>query len=85
MLELSERFRAGVLVCAVACAGSGVGIAQGGGVGCDGPVTAVTGQSGPCTELAVQIEGLLADPAVARAHWGIAVVGLDGTPIYSLK
>jgi D-alanyl-D-alanine carboxypeptidase/D-alanyl-D-alanine-endopeptidase (penicillin-binding protein 4) len=33
-------------------------------------------------ELARQIDGMLADPAVARAHWGIAVVGMDGAPIY---
>ena len=29
-----------------------------------------------------QIAALLADPAVARAHWGIAVTALDGTPLY---
>jgi D-alanyl-D-alanine carboxypeptidase/D-alanyl-D-alanine-endopeptidase (penicillin-binding protein 4) len=27
---------------------------------------------------------LLADPTVSRAHWGIAVTALDGTPIYGL-
>jgi serine-type D-Ala-D-Ala carboxypeptidase/endopeptidase (penicillin-binding protein 4) len=40
------------------------------------------GRSGPCSELARQIAGLLDGPAVARAHWGIAVEGMDGTPIY---
>jgi D-alanyl-D-alanine carboxypeptidase/D-alanyl-D-alanine-endopeptidase (penicillin-binding protein 4) len=37
---------------------------------------------GAGTPLGEQIEGLLADPAVVRAHWGIAVTALDGTPIY---
>ena len=27
----------------------------------------------------------VADPAVARSHWGIAVTELDGTPIYGLN
>lgn len=34
--------------------------------------------------LGAQIVVLLADPAVSRAHWGIAVTALDGTPIYGL-
>jgi D-alanyl-D-alanine carboxypeptidase/D-alanyl-D-alanine-endopeptidase (penicillin-binding protein 4) len=34
--------------------------------------------------LATQITTLLADPAVSRAHWGIAVTTLNGTPIYGL-
>ncbi len=28
------------------------------------------------------MEALLADPSVARAHWGIAVTTLEGTPLY---
>src|SRR6202011_161241 len=72
-----------VVVLAGAGAGSANGVAQmrapvqpGG----DAPVAAKAG-----TELERQIEGLLADPAVARAHWGVDVVGLDGTPIYALN
>lgn len=34
--------------------------------------------------LAERIQTLLADPAVASAHWGIAVTALDGTPVYGL-
>jgi D-alanyl-D-alanine carboxypeptidase/D-alanyl-D-alanine-endopeptidase (penicillin-binding protein 4) len=49
--------------------------------GCDGPVESA-GRSGPCTELARQIAGLLDGPAVARTHWGIAVEGMDGAPIF---
>src|ERR1700737_446687 len=35
--------------------------------------------------LKVQIAELLADPAVAQAHWGIAVTQMDGAPIYSMN
>jgi D-alanyl-D-alanine carboxypeptidase/D-alanyl-D-alanine-endopeptidase (penicillin-binding protein 4) len=35
--------------------------------------------------LGPQIATLLTDPAVAQAHWGIAVTAMDGTPIYSLN
>jgi D-alanyl-D-alanine carboxypeptidase/D-alanyl-D-alanine-endopeptidase (penicillin-binding protein 4) len=38
-----------------------------------------------CTPLAQTIAGLLQEPAVARDHWGIAVEGMDGAPIYSLN
>jgi D-alanyl-D-alanine carboxypeptidase/D-alanyl-D-alanine-endopeptidase (penicillin-binding protein 4) len=34
------------------------------------------------TPLGQQIDALLADPSVSRAHWGIAVTTLDGTPLY---
>jgi D-alanyl-D-alanine carboxypeptidase/D-alanyl-D-alanine-endopeptidase (penicillin-binding protein 4) len=53
--------------------------------GCDGAVVLKAGRSGPCTELAKTIDGLLAEPAVARDHWGIAVTAMDGSPIYSLN
>jgi serine-type D-Ala-D-Ala carboxypeptidase/endopeptidase (penicillin-binding protein 4) len=32
-----------------------------------------------------EIGALLADPAVSRDHWGIAVTAMDGAPIYSLN
>jgi D-alanyl-D-alanine carboxypeptidase/D-alanyl-D-alanine-endopeptidase (penicillin-binding protein 4) len=35
--------------------------------------------------LDVTIRQILADPAVARAHWGISVVTLDGKPVYALN
>ena len=35
--------------------------------------------------LGPQIATLLAPPAVAQAHWGIAVTAMDGTPIYSMN
>jgi D-alanyl-D-alanine carboxypeptidase/D-alanyl-D-alanine-endopeptidase (penicillin-binding protein 4) len=35
--------------------------------------------------LAQQIAVLLADPAVARTHWGVVVTTLDGRPIYALN
>jgi D-alanyl-D-alanine carboxypeptidase/D-alanyl-D-alanine-endopeptidase (penicillin-binding protein 4) len=35
--------------------------------------------------LAQQIAALVAQPAIARAHWGILVTTLDGRPIYALN
>ena len=58
-----------------ACAGAQVG----------GPVVATSGRVVADSELGRTIEGLVAGPGVARAHWGIDVVGLDGTPIYSMN
>jgi D-alanyl-D-alanine carboxypeptidase/D-alanyl-D-alanine-endopeptidase (penicillin-binding protein 4) len=37
------------------------------------------------TALGKTIDSILADPAVARAHWGISVVTPDGRSIYSLN
>jgi D-alanyl-D-alanine carboxypeptidase/D-alanyl-D-alanine-endopeptidase (penicillin-binding protein 4) len=31
------------------------------------------------------VNRILADPAIGQAHWGISVVGLNGTPIYKLN
>jgi D-alanyl-D-alanine carboxypeptidase/D-alanyl-D-alanine-endopeptidase (penicillin-binding protein 4) len=41
--------------------------------------------SGLAQDLATQIGAMVAEPAVARAHWGVMVTGLDGTPIYALN
>jgi D-alanyl-D-alanine carboxypeptidase/D-alanyl-D-alanine-endopeptidase (penicillin-binding protein 4) len=38
--------------------------------------------TGSGTPLGQQIDTLLADPSVSRAHWGIAVTTLDGAPLY---
>lgn len=72
-----------VAVLAVVC--SGVGTANGQDVVCKGRIASKVGRGGPCTKLAQQISALLADPAVARAHWGIKVMAMDGAPIYSLN
>ena len=42
-------------------------------------------QGGGCGDLAQQINALVAQPEVARAHWGIDVVGMDGAPIFALN
>src|SRR5271154_2563771 len=60
-------------------------LAQTRNVSCDGQVVLKAGRSGPCTELARTIAGLLEDPAVVRDHWGIAVTTMDGAPIYSVN
>ncbi len=39
---------------------------------------------GDGTPLGNRITALLATPAAARVHWGIAVTALDGTPLYGL-
>jgi len=59
--------------------------AQTQGVGCGGAVVSQAARGGTCTDLAKTIEGLLEGPAVARDHWGIAVAGMDGAPIFSLN
>ena len=35
--------------------------------------------------LSLAVSRILADPGVSQAHWGISVVSLTGTPIYSLN
>jgi D-alanyl-D-alanine carboxypeptidase/D-alanyl-D-alanine-endopeptidase (penicillin-binding protein 4) len=40
--------------------------------------------TGTSTPLGTQILALLADPAVSRAHWGIAVTSMDGVPIWGM-
>jgi len=46
------------------------------------PVEHAPFPTGDATPLGSKISALLADPSVSRAHWGIAVTALDGTPIY---
>jgi serine-type D-Ala-D-Ala carboxypeptidase/endopeptidase (penicillin-binding protein 4) len=41
--------------------------------------------AGASDGLGRQIVALVSDPAVARAHWGVMVSGMDGTPIYALN
>ncbi len=35
--------------------------------------------------LAAQVEAILSDPAVSRAHWGVSVVTAEGAPVYTLN
>jgi serine-type D-Ala-D-Ala carboxypeptidase/endopeptidase (penicillin-binding protein 4) len=35
--------------------------------------------------LAAAINAIISEPAVSRAHWGVSVVNLDGSPIYALN
>lgn len=39
----------------------------------------------PAAPLTATVQAILADPAVARAHWGISVVTPEGRPIYALN
>jgi serine-type D-Ala-D-Ala carboxypeptidase/endopeptidase (penicillin-binding protein 4) len=41
--------------------------------------------AGPSTPLGQQVLAITTAPDAARAHWGIAVTALDGTPIYGLN
>ena len=55
-------------------------VAQAAGRRCDGDVLSrVRGCYGGADS------ALVAEPAVSRAHWGIAVTAMDGTPIYGLN
>src|SRR5271170_1312746 len=79
MMRFYVRGVAWVLVAVAASAEPGS--AQDRNVGCDGAVASKAGRSGPCTELARTIAGLLEGPAVARDHWGLAVTAMDGAPV----
>lgn len=39
----------------------------------------------PVETLAEQIQAMVAEPAVARAHWGVMVTAMDGTAIYGMN
>ncbi|HEY0263365.1 MAG TPA: D-alanyl-D-alanine carboxypeptidase/D-alanyl-D-alanine-endopeptidase [Granulicella sp.] len=40
---------------------------------------------GMAQDLAATLNSMVAEPAVARAHWGVMVTAMDGTPIYGLN
>jgi len=63
-----------VAIAAMSCTGMAQTVANGPGA---------TGSRD--TGLGVQIQAMVAEPAVARAHWGVVVTTLDGTPIYGLN
>ncbi|MEO7028182.1 MAG: D-alanyl-D-alanine carboxypeptidase/D-alanyl-D-alanine-endopeptidase [Acidobacteriaceae bacterium] len=49
------------------------------------PPVPVVFPTGAATPLGQQVAVIAAEPAVSRAHWGIAITALDGTPIYGLN
>jgi D-alanyl-D-alanine carboxypeptidase/D-alanyl-D-alanine-endopeptidase (penicillin-binding protein 4) len=51
----------------------------------DSPTPDSPAPAQPYSSLAAQIADLLADPSVARDHWGIMVTALDGAQIYALN
>jgi serine-type D-Ala-D-Ala carboxypeptidase/endopeptidase (penicillin-binding protein 4) len=61
---------AGAAAMVAAC---GAGVAQAGAAGAGS------------TTLGQQITAMVAEPAVVRAHWGVYVTGLDGSPIFGLN
>lgn len=46
-------------------------------------VSAFSSEDSP--NLGIQIASLVAQPEVSRAHWGVAVMALDGTPLFGLN
>jgi D-alanyl-D-alanine carboxypeptidase/D-alanyl-D-alanine-endopeptidase (penicillin-binding protein 4) len=82
MMRLFERGAAAWILVA---AGTLPVWAQEQDMGCDEVAALKSAQSGACTALARQIARLVEQPAVTRAHWGIAVAAMDGAPIYSLN
>lgn len=49
------------------------------------PAAPVLYPSGPSSALGQQIAAITAGPGVVRAHWGIAVTTMDGTPVYGMN
>jgi D-alanyl-D-alanine carboxypeptidase/D-alanyl-D-alanine-endopeptidase (penicillin-binding protein 4) len=41
--------------------------------------------TGSSTALGSQVAALVSQPEVSRAHWGVAVMAMDGTPLYGLQ
>jgi D-alanyl-D-alanine carboxypeptidase/D-alanyl-D-alanine-endopeptidase (penicillin-binding protein 4) len=83
-MQLSEKIA--IILCLLSIGvGHSSALAQGGSSApSPAPVVHSTYPTGTSTPLGRQIAALLANPAVSRAHWGIAVTMLDGTPIYGL-
>lgn len=55
---------------------------------CTFAASARTHRAKPSTKrpvLDASIQAILAEPAIARAHWGISVVSLDGASVYALN
>ena len=42
-------------------------------------------KAAPAGALAAQINAIVNDPSVSRAHWGVSVVTLEGAPVYALN
>jgi D-alanyl-D-alanine carboxypeptidase/D-alanyl-D-alanine-endopeptidase (penicillin-binding protein 4) len=49
------------------------------------PVCALAQAGVTSPDLPAQIAAMVAEPAVARAHWGVMVTAMDGTPIFALN
>jgi serine-type D-Ala-D-Ala carboxypeptidase/endopeptidase (penicillin-binding protein 4) len=39
----------------------------------------------PASQLARTVDAILADPAIAHAHWGVSVIAAGGEPVYALN
>ncbi len=68
----------------VVCVAMGCGLAAAQMPAAPSPAASVA-WPGAETPLGAQIVAMVNEPAVSRAHWGIAVTALDGTPIFGLN
>jgi D-alanyl-D-alanine carboxypeptidase/D-alanyl-D-alanine-endopeptidase (penicillin-binding protein 4) len=50
-----------------------------------GAANTIAYPTGVSSDLGQQIAALLSEPTAARAHWGIAVMAMDGTPLFGLE